>query len=107
MTKHYAWSNFHGSDKDGKALAVKIGEEVTPSGLNVTQEEFDDHVANGSIRTTPWPVPEGSSLSPREHRLRKLAEATENADLDFDANDDANNETNAARAAAADKGGDK
>lgn len=72
---YYAWSQFR-ITKDDKRVVIKEGEEVTASKLDVSDDEFQGLVENGSVRTTEYPdAAKDGSTTPTRHLASLLAEA--------------------------------
>jgi len=67
----YAWSTIQGSDKDGNAKTIALGDTVTAADVG-GKEEFDNLKARGVIRDKEYPVPEGVNESPVRHRFNLL-----------------------------------
>lgn len=72
--KHYAWSTFRVTEEVGKKPTVfNVGDIVTAATLGIEDDEFDNLVAEGAVRTMEYPVPtEAGNVSPIEY-LRKKA----------------------------------
>lgn len=59
---YYAWTPiYYDADVDTQSGAIndrkvtKIGDEVSADSLGVSEEEFKEMVAGGSVRSTPYP----------------------------------------------------
>ncbi len=82
---YYAWSNFTTYDKGKKSGTVAPGDKVTAASLGVTDEDFAEFVAGGSVRERPYPkLPDGFQGSPREYRLAQLEKARADEDYDLE-----------------------
>jgi hypothetical protein len=69
----YVWSNIMaGKDKSGRPIQVIVGEEVTASALNLTDEQFDELIVAGAVRKARYPdILPGSTMSPAEFYKRQ------------------------------------
>jgi hypothetical protein len=83
---YYAWSTFQKARDEWGRVTERVmpGEEVSASSLGVTDEEFKDLVSIGAVRSTEYPVPEGSTASPVEH-LRAEADRIASGSYDVEA----------------------
>jgi len=82
---YYAWSNIRvGGDKP---KVIRPGEKVSASDLGVDDDEFDNLVTIGSVRSTPWPEgldPDNPNAdSPNQHRLKMLAQERERLEMEL------------------------
>lgn len=81
-TTHYAWTNIHYMDKDGNKSVTKTGSKVTASGLNMSDDEFQELVNIKAIRTIEYPEMGNFPGSPIELRKAQLAAAAEGGYFD-------------------------
>jgi hypothetical protein len=77
MATTYAWSEIHGTDKDGKAVKIMPGDKVTAADLGMSDEEFAELVENGSVREVKFPEDLPSDQSPTDYAKQKLLEMAE------------------------------
>lgn len=68
-----AWSNF--VDKDGKK--IKPGDTVDAGQLGVDEEEWNELVFVGAVRSTKYPEDINTDESPVEYYKRQMAEMAE------------------------------
>jgi hypothetical protein len=82
---YYAWSIFDIVDSEkpeAKPKRINPGDAVTADLLDVTDEDWNEIVASGAVRTQQWPVPpEAGAVSPIEY-LRSQAANREQQGLD-------------------------
>lgn len=75
---YYAWSPIRGAvHSDGSRIDVKVGDEVSASDLDMSDEDFQYLIDTGAVRTSEYPVAHDSPLSPVEHYKQKAAEMME------------------------------
>lgn len=74
---HYAWSRIRTEKK-----VVERGEQVTKSGLGVSDEQWAQMLAGGSIRSKPFPAPKGYSGSAVDFIREQLREAESMSAID-------------------------
>lgn len=79
----YAWSSFYlkppvdtNSGAILKRPKVEVGQEVTPTILGIKQDEFDELVVAGVIRSTPYPKV-GRYDAPKQKLLKDARAAYE------------------------------
>lgn len=71
----YAWSPIlHAKGR------VNVGEEVTAEKLGISDDEFNELIESGAVRSQKYPEDVRGSESPREAQLRKVREAGENVE---------------------------
>lgn len=71
MATYYAWSPIRHGAADGTVTQIKVGEEVSAKDLGVSDEEFQEYIDSGAVRTKKYPDID-ASLAPAQH-LRQLA----------------------------------
>lgn len=78
MTTFYTWTNITVPDKvnNGKFVTIPVGKEVSKSDVG---RDWDDFLAAGVIRSTPYPEEVLTSESPRNAILRKANEMMKKA----------------------------
>jgi hypothetical protein len=83
-SKYYAWTDIMGaSEPDSKGnrlpvVVVKRGSTVSAKKLNISDEDFNQLIESGSVRTTAFPdLPEGFTGSPVDHWREQLRQASE------------------------------
>jgi hypothetical protein len=97
MAKFYAWSNIYngGETKEvttSKGLTQTIvvnrniipaGEEITKAKAKMTDEDWDEKIAGGSIRTYPMPDEADEVTSPTQAVISRLTSGTGEIDPDM------------------------
>jgi hypothetical protein len=78
MTTFYAWTDITVPNKvvEGSFVTIPVGKEVSKSDIG---KDWDDFLAAGVIRTTPFPKDILTSESPRNAILRKANEMMKKA----------------------------
>lgn len=74
---YYAWSPINNGGK-----MVKVGEKVSAGSLKIDEDDFNDLVESGAVRTKEYPVPEEAqgTTSPTQHVQNILANASESGE---------------------------
>lgn len=70
----YAWSPIRHGDDDGKVTVIKVGQKVSASDLDMSEEEFQGFIDSGAVRPRKYPDIH-DSVSPMEHFKQAAADA--------------------------------
>jgi len=82
MATYYAWTNLTVPDKitKGAFITIPVGKEVSKSDVG---DDWNDFLAAGVIRSTPYPDNVLTSESPRNAILRQANEVMKKASEPF------------------------
>lgn len=75
---YYAWSPIRGAvHSDGSRIDVKVGDEVSQSDVDMSDDDWQYLIDTGAVRTKQYPVDPDSPLSPVEHYKQEAAKMME------------------------------
>ena len=73
MASYYAWSPIQTEpDEKGKMQTIKLGESVSASDLDLTDEEFQYYIDNKVVREQPYPESLVDSVTPPSEYFKDL-----------------------------------